>query len=40
LACFFCSGVKGFDFLLGFGLSQNAVFFFICNYNPKHVVTC
>jgi hypothetical protein len=26
--------------LLGFGLSQNAVFFFICNYNPKHEVTC
>jgi hypothetical protein len=26
--------------LLGFGLSQNAFSFFICNYNPKHVVTC
>jgi hypothetical protein len=26
--------------LLGFGLSQNAAFFFICTYNPKHEATC
>lgn len=39
LAAVFCAGVNAFDFLLGFGLSQNATFF-ICNYNPKHEVTC
>jgi len=29
LACAFCFGVNGVDFFLGFGLSQNATFFFI-----------
>jgi hypothetical protein len=39
-AAAFCAGVNFFDFSLGFFVSQNAAFFFICNYNPKHEVTC
>jgi hypothetical protein len=36
----FCAGVKVFDVFLGFFVSQNATFFFICSYNPKREATC